>query len=63
MPLLPLISFVVVGVIWLAVVLTVLGEGFGPGMHLWIQLFVLLGFPLAAWRAYVRIRAARGDLD
>jgi hypothetical protein len=63
MPLLPLISFVVVAVIWLAVLLTVVSEGLGPGMHLWIQLFVLLGFPLLAYRSWLRIRTARGDID
>ena len=63
MPLLPLISFIVVAVIWLAVLLTVVSEGFGPGMHLWIQLFVLLGFPLLAYRSFLRIRAARGELE
>ncbi|MFN2433091.1 MAG: hypothetical protein ABR599_09825 [Gemmatimonadota bacterium] len=63
MPLLPLITFVVLALIWLAVLLTVVSEGFGPGMHLWIQIFVLLGFPLLAYRSYLRIRAARGELD
>lgn len=64
MPLLPLILIIVLGVIWLAVLLTVLSDGgFGPGMHLWIQLFVLLGFPLAGYRSYLRIRSARGDLE
>ena len=63
MPILPLIEFVVVGVIWVAVLLTVVSEGFGPGMDLWIQLFVLLGFPLFAYRSYLRIRAARGEPD
>jgi hypothetical protein len=62
MPLLPLISFIVVGLIWLAVLLEVVSNGLGRGQHLWIQLFVLLGFPLIAYRSYLRIRAARGDL-
>jgi hypothetical protein len=62
MPILPLISFIVIGVIWLAVLLEVVSNGFGQGQHLWINLFVLLGFPLAAYRAYLRMRAARGEM-
>ena len=59
MPILPLILFIVIGVIWLAVVLTVLTEGFGPGMHLWMQIFVLVGFPMAAYWSWLRLRSAR----
>ena len=63
MPVLPIVSFVIVAVIWLAMLVTVVSEGFGAGMHLWIRLFVLLGLPLAATWSYLRIRAARGDVD
>jgi hypothetical protein len=63
MAILPLILFFVVAVIWLAVLLTVLSDGLGPGMHLWIQLFVLLGFPLAAYWAYLRIKSAKGEME
>jgi hypothetical protein len=59
MPILPLIQFIVIGVIWLAVVLTVLTEGFGPGMHLWMQIFVLVGFPMAAYWSWLRLRSVR----
>jgi uncharacterized membrane protein YbhN (UPF0104 family) len=63
MPILPLISFVVVAVIWLAVLLSVLPSGLGAGMEVWINLFVLIGFPLAACWAYLRVRAARRESD
>ena len=63
MPIVAFIVFVVVVVIWLAVLLTVVSQGLGPGAHLWIQLFVLLGFPLVAYGAYVRFRRARPELD
>jgi hypothetical protein len=63
MPILSLILFFVLAVIWIAVLLTVLSDGFGPGMHLWIQLFVLIGFPLAAYRTYLRIKSAKGELE
>jgi hypothetical protein len=54
---------VIVVVIWLAMLVTVVSEGLGAGMHPWIRLFVLIGFPLAATWSYLWIRAARGDLD
>jgi hypothetical protein len=63
MPVLPIVSSVIVTVIWLAMLITVVSEGFGAGMHLWIRLTVLIGFPLAATWSYLRIRAARGDRD
>ena len=63
MPVLPIVSFVIVALIWLAMLVTVVSEGFGAGMHHWIRLTVLIGFPLAATWSYLRIRAARGGLD
>jgi hypothetical protein len=63
MPVLAIVTFVVVAVIWLAMLVTVVSEGFGAGMHLWIRLFVLIGFALVATCSYLRIRGARGDVD
>ena len=63
MPVLPLISFAVVAVIWVLVLLSVIADGLGQGQRLWINLFVLLGFPLLAYRSYLRIKAARGGFE
>lgn len=60
---LALISFVVVTVIWLAFLLTVLSDGLGWGMDFWIRICALVWFPVIAYRSYLKIRAARGDLD
>ena len=40
MPIVAFIVFVVVVVIWLAVLLTVVSQGLGPGAHLWIQFLI-----------------------
>ncbi len=64
MPLLPLIEFLVIAVIWVAVLLEVISNGVSPNTQkFWMEVFVLLGFPLIAYRSYLRIRAARGELD
>ncbi len=62
MPLLPLISFLVAAAIWLAVLLSVLTEGFHSGQRLWFEIFFLIAPPLLAYRSWLRIRAARGEL-
>ncbi len=62
MPILPAVSLGIVAVIWLAVVIAVVTEGVGPGMWFWMEIFVLLGFPLLAYRSWLRMRAARGEL-